>query len=50
MFPILDVFSESLGASLLRYRLERLPAAIERAKQYGVDGASFPWTSTQSGE
>ena len=34
MFPILDVFDETLGESLLRYRLERLPAAIARAKQY----------------
>lgn len=49
MFPILDIFDEPLGESLLRYRLERLPAAIARAKQYGVDGATFPWTSTQTG-
>ena len=49
MFPILDVFDEALGESLLRYRLDRLPAAVERAKQYGADGAQFPWTSTQSG-
>lgn len=49
MFPIIDIFDESLGESMLRYRLARLPAAIERASQYGVDGAMFPWTSTQSG-
>jgi trehalose/maltose hydrolase-like predicted phosphorylase len=49
MFPILDVFNEQLGESLLRYRLERLPAAMSRAKQYGADGAYFPWTSTQTG-
>ena len=49
MFPILDIFNEALGESLLRYRLDRLPAAIARAKQYGVDGATFPWTSTQTG-
>lgn len=51
MFPILDLFSEPLGESLLRYRLERLPAALDRAVQYGLaDGAAmFPWTSTQSG-
>ena len=49
MFPILDIFNERLGESLLRYRLERLPAAIARAQQYGVEGATFPWTSTQTG-
>lgn len=49
MLPVLDIFDEGLGESLLRYRLDRLPAAIARAKQYGVDGATFPWTSTQTG-
>jgi len=52
-FPVVDAFSEQLGESLLRYRLERLPAATQRAAQFGVASAAkaamFPWTSTQTG-
>ena len=39
---VLDAFDEQLGESLLRYRLERLPAAQHRARQYGAEGAMFP--------
>ena len=50
MFPVLDLFSADLGFSILRYRLQRLPAAQARATQFGIPGAAmFPWTSTQSG-
>jgi trehalose/maltose hydrolase-like predicted phosphorylase len=49
MFPVLDLLHPAVGESLLRYRLDRLPAAKIRAAQYGAAGAMFPWTSQLSG-
>ena len=49
MFPVLDLLHPTIGASLLEYRLVRLPAAKLRAAQFGVRGAMFPWTSELSG-
>lgn len=49
MFPVVDMLNPRLGASLLRYRLDRLPAALAHAKEYGYDGAMYPWTSTLVG-
>ena len=49
MFPVLDLLHPSFGESLLRYRLDRLPAAKARAGQYGAKGAMFPWTSELTG-
>ena len=49
MFPVLDLLHPNSGESLLRYRLDRLPAAKVRAGQYGAKGAMFPWTSELTG-
>eukprot|EP00729_Bicosta_minor_P020156 gene20156-4860_t len=54
MFPVLDLLDPQLGASLLQYRLDRLPAAVARASQMygnlsGTGAAQFPWVSTQTG-
>jgi len=49
MFPPVDLLHPGLGWALLRYRLDRLPAARARAVEYGYEGAMFPWTSELSG-
>ncbi len=50
MFPPLLVFNQDIARSLVNYRSDRLTPAMERAKNYGYDGAMFPWESDDTGE
>ena len=49
MFPVVNALYPGHGYSLLKYRLDRLPAAQARATQFGAKGAMFPWTSELTG-
>ncbi|XP_066928849.1 protein-glucosylgalactosylhydroxylysine glucosidase-like [Clytia hemisphaerica] len=49
MFPPVMIFHPKIGRSLLEYRYQRLPAAMEIAKKYKFKGAMFPWESALSG-
>jgi trehalose/maltose hydrolase-like predicted phosphorylase len=49
MYPALLVLQPELAKSIVEYRLERLPAAREKAFAHGYKGAMFPWESNDSG-
>ena len=50
MYPPLLVLHPEMGKTMVNYRINRLPEAINRAKNYGYNGAMFPWESDFSGE
>ena len=50
MFPPLLLLNQDIARSLVNYRSDRLQPAIERAINYGYDGAMFPWESDDTGE
>lgn len=47
--PALTAMAPELARSALRYRVNRLPAARQRAAEEGRAGARFPWESARSG-
>ncbi|XP_068683717.1 protein-glucosylgalactosylhydroxylysine glucosidase-like isoform X1 [Montipora foliosa] len=49
MYPPLVLLHPDLARSAMRYRKDRLPAARRIAKQYGYEGAMFPWESSFTG-
>lgn len=50
MFPPLLLFDKEISESLLNYRLDRLEKARQKARNYGYQGAMFPWESDDTGE
>lgn len=50
MFPPVLLLNQGMAASMLDYRIHRLPAACKKAKAYGCQGAMFPWESDDEGE
>jgi trehalose/maltose hydrolase-like predicted phosphorylase len=50
MFPPLLVFNQDIAHSLLNYRVDRLGKAKQKAKNFGYEGAMFPWESDDTGE
>ncbi len=50
MLPPLLVLHPELVRSMLNYRFNRLPAAKEKAKALGYQGAMFPWESAATGQ
>ncbi len=50
MYPPLLVLHPEMGKTMMNYRINRLPEAINRAKNYGYKGAMFPWESDYTGE
>jgi kojibiose phosphorylase len=50
MLPVFIYTSPHIARNLLNYRYQRLPAAREKARQNGFEGAQFPWESADSGE
>lgn len=49
---ILDYFlftQPEVARSMVRYRIETLPGALEKAKQYGWQGAFYAWESQEGG-
>jgi trehalose/maltose hydrolase-like predicted phosphorylase len=49
VLPFLAATHPASARAMLEYRLRRLPAARERAREHGHDGARFPWESAGSG-
>jgi trehalose 6-phosphate phosphatase len=49
VFPMLTTRLPELTRSLLRYRHQRLPAALRAAKRAGFEGAMYPWQSGSDG-
>ena len=50
ILPLFIYTSPHIARNLLDYRYERLPAAREKARANGFDGAQFPWESANTGE
>ncbi len=49
MLPFFTLTEPGLAARLMRYRVDSLPGAREKASQYGYDGAFFAWESQEGG-
>jgi len=49
MFPPLLLMNQGIAESMLNYRINRLPAAKQKAYLHGYRGAMFPWESDDSG-
>jgi kojibiose phosphorylase len=50
MLPIFIYTLPHIARNLLDYRYQRLPAAREKARLNGFEGAQFPWESAETGE
>lgn len=50
MYPVLLLLQPALADEMLRYRLDRVKGAAEKAKMYGYKGLMFPWESDWDGE
>jgi trehalose/maltose hydrolase-like predicted phosphorylase len=50
MLPFFIYTAPRIARNLLNYRYERLPAAREKARRNGFEGAQFPWESAGTGE
>lgn len=49
-FPMFVHTQPEIAESLLRYRIETLPGAVKKAKEYGYRGAFYAWESQEGGE
>ncbi|KAH8145046.1 uncharacterized protein LAJ45_10957 [Morchella importuna] len=49
MLPGLLVLHPDHAAAINEYRFRLLPQAMENAKEYGMPGAMYPWTSSRFG-
>ncbi len=49
MLPFFIYSAPHIARNLLDYRYQRLPAAREKARANGFDGAQFPWESADTG-
>ncbi|HRE25161.1 MAG TPA: glycoside hydrolase family 65 protein [Anaerolineales bacterium] len=50
MLPLFTYTAPEIARNLLNYRYNNLPAAREKARGNGVEGAQFPWESADTGE
>ena len=50
LFPMFVYTQQEIARSLLRYRIETLPGALKKAKEYGYRGAFYAWESQDGGE
>jgi len=50
VLPMLTLTAPDAAASVLRWRHEVLPAALDRAAQLGLAGAAFPWRTIHGEE
>ncbi|MDZ4065091.1 MAG: glycoside hydrolase family 65 protein, partial [Coriobacteriia bacterium] len=50
MLPLFTFTAPHIARNLLDYRYQRLPAAREKARTNGCEGAQFPWESAGTGE
>ncbi len=49
MLPFFTLTEPSLAARLMRYRVDSLPGARQKAAQYGYGGAFYAWESQEGG-
>ena len=49
MLPMFIYTAPHIARNLLEYRYQRLPAAREKARANGFEGAQFPWESADAG-
>ena len=49
LFPMFVHTQPQIARSLLRYRIESLPGALEKAVEYGYRGAFYAWESQEGG-
>ena len=49
LFPMFVYTQPEIAASLLRYRIETLPGARQKAREYGFRGAFYAWESQEGG-
>ena len=49
MYPVFLMFKPELAASLLEYRFQRIPEAMQKARGDGWKGSLFPWESGFTG-
>ena len=49
LFPMFVHTQPEIARSLLRYRIETLPGALEKAREYGYRGAFYAWESQEGG-
>ena len=49
MYPVFLLLQPKIATSLMEYRYQRLPAALQNAASHGFKGAMFPWESAASG-
>lgn len=50
VLPVLTYTAPQAVEQALRWRYNTLPAALERARQLGFNGAAFPWRTINGGE
>ena len=50
VLPVLTLTAPDAAASVLRWRRDTLPAALDRAAQLGMAGAAFPWRTIHGEE
>ncbi|HEY5835329.1 glycoside hydrolase family 65 protein [Streptomyces sp.] len=50
VLPLLSFTAPRAAAEVLRWRYNTLPAARDRARQLGFDGAAFPWRTINGDE
>ncbi len=49
-FPMFVYTQPEIARALLRYRIETLPGALKKAKEYDYSGAFYAWESQEGGE
>lgn len=49
MFPFFVLTAPEVAKTLLRYRIDSLPKAIQKAQEFGFSGAYYPWESIEDG-
>jgi trehalose/maltose hydrolase-like predicted phosphorylase/hydroxymethylpyrimidine pyrophosphatase-like HAD family hydrolase len=50
LLPAMMTIDPSAASAMVRYRLNRMPQALERARSCGRAGARFPWESALTGD
>ena len=50
MFPFFALTAPEIAKTLLKYRIDSLPKAKEKAKEFGCLGAYYPWESIENGK
>lgn len=50
LMPMFTAMFPEVARNLLEYRYHRMEGARKKAREYGYEGAMYPWESAQSGE